>query len=523
MIYKKVSMSILLAIALGMTACGGGDKTPKLVENNATGDQNLTVDTTAPQFASTSTSFSIVEDGLLNITTITVSDDSNVSFSLAGVDASSFELGATNTDYSKVLKFKVAPDYETKDSYSVSVVAKDSAGNEANKDISITIIDKPFSFNTTGSMGSVVEGSTGTLSLLTKENKNTVSYTLSDNTNFSLNGNQLSFLAPTYNETGSNSYTTTVTANDGDSDITLSVSATVIKDGSAPAIKTYLLKSRTDVAGGESTQYTYDNDGYLESKTLSGSNYPLPIVTTYKYFDDYSIMKGYNKYDQLQSIRVFETKSTDKNKFAATMGSHFSVDEFKNFIQNIHDSATFKHNRHISKYIYELDAGNTFAELYVYDDNDNPSRVITGTYNITSDQIGALSDLKLHTTNAPNGGFPSANTRLTSAQLAELNSGDMPFLPTQETTYRYSSGKLIGLTFFGYGEGDQDSDDIEISYYGNNTLKTFQSNDLNITYGTDSLLSQVNNNQYNFVEDGTTVTVTVTNTSLISTYIFEEE
>ena len=518
---KKISISLLLAIALGMTACGGGDKTPK---SGLTGE--VQKDTKSPIFGAVNTLPTIEEDGLLDVTTVEVTDDSNVTFSLSGADASSFELVDT-TAYTTKIRFLAVPDFESQDSYIISIIATDSEGNASTKEIIVTIGDKPFKFDVTGSMGSVVVGSTEILTLATKEAKDTVSYTLTGDAGFSRAGNQISFVAPPYNETGSNTYAAVVKADDRDSEITLVVNAIVIKDGSVHVTKTYLLKSKREVDGIAYTEYTYsyDSNNSLTRIDKTGTNVHGSNFTTFEYSDDSKIMRGYKNGVQLESIRVFEDKQTDRNKFAATINNRLSVDEYINYLREISDTASFKNNRHLTKYIYKLNIDQTKAKVYVYNSNDTLSRELTGKYSISSDDIIALSDAQLHTLNAPTGGFPSADSRLNATQLSSLNSGLMAFNLSQETTYIYNNDDdLTGRKYFGYAEVETISNDVNVSYYSNDVIKMISSAGVNIEYDTSSLLDKVNNYDYSYNVSGQNVTVTITNNGqTVSTYNFEEE
>ena len=236
-------------------------------------------------------------------------------------------------------------------------------------------------------------------------------------------------------------------------------------------------------------------------------------------------MKGYNESGTVESIRVFEDKNKEKNKFAATIiNSRLSVGEYVNYLREISDTASFNNNRHLTKYIYGLDMGQTKAELYVYNSDDTLSRELTGSYSINSNAITALSDTELHTLNALSGSFPSADSRLNAVQLNSLNSGTMPFEVSQETTYLYSSASLTGRKYFAYSNVEEESLDVTVSYYANNVIRKIESEGISIEYNTDSLLKKVNNYDYVYTVNGTSVTVTVTNAGQpVATYNFEEE
>ncbi|MFN6338928.1 MAG: Calx-beta domain-containing protein [Cyanobacteriota bacterium] len=81
--------------------------------------------------------------------TATCSDSSAVTFSLAGTDASAFAIDAV----SGALSIKASPDFETRTSYSVSILATDAAGNTATQAVVVSVTDVP-------------EGPVGALTLL---------------------------------------------------------------------------------------------------------------------------------------------------------------------------------------------------------------------------------------------------------------------------------------------------------------------------------------------------------------------
>ena len=95
----------------------------------------LGVDITNPIFTS-SASASVAENQTSAITLV-ATDTTTVSYSISGGDASSFTVDSS----SGVVIFRVAPDYETRDSHSYSFTAKatDEAGNESTQEVIIYI------------------------------------------------------------------------------------------------------------------------------------------------------------------------------------------------------------------------------------------------------------------------------------------------------------------------------------------------------------------------------------------------
>jgi len=95
----------------------------------------LSADTTPPTFTSSDTA-SVNENQLDAITLVAV-DASRVTYSISGGDAASFDLN----DTTGVVTFKVAPDFETKSSYTFTATATDSFSNSATQEVTITILD----------------------------------------------------------------------------------------------------------------------------------------------------------------------------------------------------------------------------------------------------------------------------------------------------------------------------------------------------------------------------------------------
>jgi len=102
-------------------------------------EKGKTCDTSPPNFLGLSSWIDVPEN---TVYVVDINTDEVVTLSLSGDDAAKFEI------ISKVLKFKTAPDYETKldlnadNKYQVSVIATDAAGNVATpRLITVTVTD----------------------------------------------------------------------------------------------------------------------------------------------------------------------------------------------------------------------------------------------------------------------------------------------------------------------------------------------------------------------------------------------
>ena len=190
------------------------------------------VNDVAPVITSSANSYSLNENSTAVIGTITASDAEGDSFvySTSGTDSSYFNIGSS----SGVLTLKVAPDYETKASYSFNVVASDGV-NSGSKAITLSIanLNDNSPLFTTSAAQSLIEGNTTVGNIVASDaDGNSVSYTLSG-TNSSLasitSGGVLTLNSKADYETKT-SYSVIITATDGTNSTTQTVTISVIND-----------------------------------------------------------------------------------------------------------------------------------------------------------------------------------------------------------------------------------------------------------------------------------------------------
>jgi len=96
------------------------------------------MDSTSPTFLSSSVSYAIDENSEAGqvVHTASATDSSNdILYSLRGTDASAFTIDQS----SREVTLKASPNYETKPSYSFTVVATDAADNEATQTVTLSI------------------------------------------------------------------------------------------------------------------------------------------------------------------------------------------------------------------------------------------------------------------------------------------------------------------------------------------------------------------------------------------------
>ncbi len=535
---RNLSLSLLLAIALGFSACGGGGSTPQVNEKGNEGNQTV-VDNENPSFATNlRTTYTIVENSVEDIATIDVTDKSPVTFKLVGADAQYFELinkKESGETYEVTLRFKDLPDFEEQSDYKVTVVATDSYGNSAEKEFAVHLDNEPFAFDTTGDMGSVETGKTKTLVLSTKEAKGPVKYKLvkGDPKLFVLDQEKgtLTFKAPVLkvNE-NENKYKALARASDLQGSLDLPISVQVIAVGGKPAMTSYLLREKeereilVDNTLKTNYAYEYDTENYLTKIIKTGTNVNGEEVTVFEYDTDHKIMRGYINGGVLDTIRVFADKKTFKRKFPAMLYTRLSSSENVVYMDYISDSVEFNNNRHLVKYIYGLKSHQRTAEIYVYNADDTLSRKMVGNYDMRYEKLIGLTDDQLKKEYTPSGGYPSGDVALSATQRVQINSGVMPFYVSYETTYSYENGKLKKRNYFDYATGARDSSNISVKYFTNGVINMISTNGITITYNTNSLLESVNNYTYQYNINGQNVDVTVRNgNTIVSTYKFEEE
>ena len=96
------------------------------------------VDTTDPSFTSAT---DVTADENISTSdvfyTATATDAGTITYSLGGTDSKSFTLGSSSGE----ITFNDSPDFETQDSYSVTITATDDSGNAADLALTITIND----------------------------------------------------------------------------------------------------------------------------------------------------------------------------------------------------------------------------------------------------------------------------------------------------------------------------------------------------------------------------------------------
>jgi len=132
---QLVGAGVGSAVALGAAVASGSDSSSSNTSNADVSTPEITSGTTA----SNTTLTAIDENSGANqvVYTVTATDENDITYSLSGDDASLFSIHSTTGE----VTLTADPDYETQDSYSFTVVAKDEAGNGSEQAVSLSIND----------------------------------------------------------------------------------------------------------------------------------------------------------------------------------------------------------------------------------------------------------------------------------------------------------------------------------------------------------------------------------------------
>ena len=258
-----------------ITATDEGSLTDTITVTISVRDLNETPSNNAPVFTDGETATrSVAENTAKNTnieTAVAATDadtDSTLSYQLSGIDTISFSID----DQTGQLKTNAALDYETKNTYTVTVTVTDGSSTDT---ITVTINvtdanDAPVFSDGNSTIRNVNEGVSvgtdiGATVIATDADKNTLNYTLggTDAASFSINANngQLRTNTALRFETKS-SYTVTVTVSDGTLTDTIAVTINVINVNSGgPAFVEGTYTSRT-----------------VEERTAAGTNIGPPLT-----------------------------------------------------------------------------------------------------------------------------------------------------------------------------------------------------------------------------------------------------
>ncbi len=272
-------------------------------QNSTNNSDSSNTDIKAPVFTSPSTVK--IKENKIDVLTVKVSDESAVTYSLGGSDASDFDIDV-NTGK---LTFKNAPDYEKKSSYSITIIVKDSAGNKTSQNLSIkisdvyeTVADTKAPVFTSPSSFEVKENQIDVGTIKASDESGMVVYFLSgsDKDNFKLNpkSGKLTFkTAPDYEK--KSSYSITIIAKDkagNKSTQKLIIKISDIDENPSTPPSSSSSEFLGLLKTGQTTSYQDYDDGYYQ-KGISrnytrGAGIVTDHVTGLQWQDDYSDTSG---------------------------------------------------------------------------------------------------------------------------------------------------------------------------------------------------------------------------------------
>jgi subtilisin family serine protease len=265
-----------------------GDKT-------ATAEVTLTIEPVNDEPTMDASSSVQVAENQIAVSTIAVSDvdtEDTLALTLEGTDADSFELSDQG-----VLTFKVAPDYETKSSYSITLSLTDGTVT-VTKDVSVDIndVNEPPIFSSSSTF-SAAENQTaiGSVSVSDPENA-TLNYSLSgaDAGSLAISSTGVISFGSAPNYESRNTYAATVSVSDGVNTTAQDVSVDVTDVNDAPiaiGANYYMnLKPQPQTSGsitlagsdedGDTLTYTILSTGSYGAATLSGADVAYQTSTS---------------------------------------------------------------------------------------------------------------------------------------------------------------------------------------------------------------------------------------------------
>jgi hypothetical protein len=286
-----------------------------ITQGNKTSSADVTVTIEAANDAPSIDIASIiqVEENQTAVTTITVSDvdEDELTLTLGGADADSFNLSDEN-----VLTFKEAPDYETKDSYSITLTLTDDT-ETVTKDVTVAItnVNDVAPEFTSDANFSVAENQTaiGTVTATDAEG-DVVTFTVSGSELAITSAGILTFVsAPDYETKPT--YTAVVTASDGTNSTTQDITINILDVSETPPVF-------------GSTVYTVDEReleiGMIDVNDADGDDLILSISGGDA---NYFVLNSAFRTIQFKDIPIYSEKNTYKTNIFANDGMFTSSQE----------------------------------------------------------------------------------------------------------------------------------------------------------------------------------------------------
>jgi|SaaInlStandDraft_1057018.scaffolds.fasta_scaffold05644_2 hypothetical protein len=409
----------------------------------------------APDISSSS-SFSVAENQTsIGIVTATDADGDTLSYSISGADAASVSINSS----SGALSFNISPDYETRSSYSIIVTVSDGT-NETTKSITINVTDvNDAPVFTSDATFRVAENQTaiGTVGATDADSGDSVTFTVSGSELSITSAGVLSFAtAPDYETKAS--YTATVTATDGTSETTQSITINVTNIDEAPVFTSSSTFSAPENQNAIGTVIATDADGDTISYSLTGLDASsLSVnsntgVLTFNSSPDYETKSTYSVIvtasdganSPTQSITVNVTDVNDAPMFISS--STFSVPENQTSIGSV--IATDADGDTINFSLAGTDASllSVNSSTGVLTFNSSPDYETKSTYSVTAIAgDGANSAEQSITVNVNDVPENVTGEAFTGKAVDGYISGAIIFID-QNFNFKHDSGEYAGLS-----------------------------------------------------------------------------
>mgnify|MGYP000057711691 CR=1 FL=1 len=409
----------------------------------------------APDISSSS-SFSVAENQTsIGIVTATDADGDTLSYSISGTDAASVSINSS----SGALSFNTSPDYETRSSYSIIVTVSDGT-NETTQSITVNVTDvNDAPVFTSDATFRVAENQTaiGTVGATDADSGDSVTFTVFGSELSITSAGVLSFAtAPDYETKAS--YTATVTATDGTSETTQSITINVTNIDEAPVFTSSSTFSAPENQNAIGTVIATDADGDTISYSLTGIDASsLSVnsntgVLTFNSSPDYETKSTYSVIvtasdganSPTQSITVNVTDVNDAPMFISS--STFSVPENQTSIGSV--IATDADGDTISFSLAGTDASllSVNSSTGVLTFNSSPDYETKSTYSVTAIAVdGANSAEQSITVNVNDVPENVTGEAFTGKAVDGYISGAIIFID-QNFNFKHDSGEYAGLS-----------------------------------------------------------------------------
>ena len=237
----------------------------------------------APVYSAASTNASFVENAAVTNVVHDAStgasdvDGDTLTYSISGTDAGSFDVDSASGD----VTFKTSPNYETKNSYSLTLTSTDGSGATATQALTVTVTDANDSpvFSAATATGSVAENAATSTQIF---DANSTDEDTGDTLTYSLTGTDANLvdidastgvvtLKGSADFEAKTSYSFNVVASDGTSTATQAVTVSVTNVNEAPTVTSSTAGSVAENAATSSVIYTAAASDVDVSDTISYS------------------------------------------------------------------------------------------------------------------------------------------------------------------------------------------------------------------------------------------------------------